>query len=149
MEVASAVGLAAAILQLATFSGQVLGRSRKLYKVADGALIQHSELSLVTAHLSGLLSNVHQRSTSMSLRELTEHARKTTQELLDLLNSLKQQAGPKQPWTSVRQALATIRKERELNELEERVARYRDELDTALIHELGEVMERPDKKPSC
>lgn len=138
MELASATGLAAAILELATFSAKVLSRSQELYKAADGTLLHHNELTFVAKNFNSSLATLESKSTSAdtSLNVLAARVQGVTQELLDLLDRLRVQPQPKRRWKSIRQALLIVLKDSQLRELEQRLEYYRNHIDSALMHDL-------------
>lgn len=149
MDPASATSLAAAILQLASFTGKVLSRSQELYKAADGALLRHTELSSVAKNFQEILQrlefkkfssgeNVTVKKTALDV--LVIEAQAVTQELLVLLRRLTSQPGPNLRWKSVRQAVLTLWKDSQLQELEQRLDRYRNQIDSALTHDLRFVV---------
>jgi hypothetical protein len=136
MDPASATSLAAAILQLADFTRKVLSRSQELYKSVDGALIRHTELSVVASNFVALLDHLKIKNSTTQLGALAAEAQDVTQELLDLLHWLKDKADPNHRWASVRHAILTLMKDSQLHGLEQRVDRYRKQTDSALLHDL-------------
>lgn len=143
MDPASATSLAAAILQLAEFTGKVLSRSQELYHTGSGALFRHAEVTTIADSFQALLKNLELASghgiashAPTQLDILVSQARDVTEELQDLLNRLATVPGSMQRWKSIRQAVLTIWKESQLRDLEHRVDAYRKQIDSALLHEL-------------
>jgi hypothetical protein len=148
MDPASATSLAAAILQLASYTGKVLTRSIEIYDRADGALLRHSELSNITKCFHDRLVVLTREKASdqdvgetserqaTQLEQLANQAQDTTQELLDLLEELSLGSGPNQGWKSVRHAVLSVWKDSKLRDLEERVGRYRSQIDSVLLHDI-------------
>lgn len=147
MDPLTATSTAAAILQLADFTGKVLSRSQELYKSAKGALVEHEELFFVTTRFNKLLTELkvgprgHDDESSQAFRRseiylVVRDAANATNELLQLLNQLARVPGTSQRWKSVRQAVATLWKEDKLRNLEKRVERYREQVSLALMHDL-------------
>lgn len=137
MDPISATSLAAAIIQLADFSGKVFSRSRELHLSADGALLKHTELATIANNFRQLLKSLRKDDKLPELSNLVIEAESVTNELLTLLQELAGEATvSKTRWSSVRQALLTIGKDRELCAHEERISVYRKQLDTALLIDL-------------
>lgn len=136
MDPVSAIGLAAAISQLAVYSGQVLGKSRKLYKSTTGVLVEHKELQTIVHTFDGFLGKLDDEKASKPLRDLAQEARVVTTDLTELLTQLHSKAGPNKAWNSVRQAMLAVSKETELQELERRVDRYHKHISSRLLDNL-------------
>jgi hypothetical protein len=198
MDPASATGLAAAILQLAGFTGKVLSRAQELYESADSALLKNSELSIITKNFNVLLDRLvalrqgaHRPSDTVpdnkslviqnyappeledfdkmmqaarsvdfndndsaklspvtnkvkgtELDKLVHDARGVTKELLSLLERLSNNSESNHRWSCVRQAILTIWNEGQLRDLERRVDRYRNQLNSALLSDLQYVQKK-------
>lgn len=134
MDPASAIGLAAAISQLAVYSIQVLGKSRKLYKSSTGNLIAHHELEIILTRFQRHLSTLGDEKSP--LRELAQEAQQVTAEIMELVKKLRGKHGSNKVWNSLRQGLLSVSRESELQELEQRIERYRRHMDTLVIGNL-------------
>lgn len=143
MDPLAATSTAAAILQLAEFTGKVLSRSQELYKSAKGALVEHEELSSVTKMFDKLLTELrvgrdrqNNASKRLELHVVVDEAQVVTNELLELLRQLASVPGTSQRWKSIRQAVKTVWQEDKLRNLEKRVDRYREQVSLALMYDL-------------
>jgi HAMP domain-containing protein len=141
LEPASAIGLASSIVQLVHFTKDVLSRSHELYTSANGSLVDNSDLEIVTSSLGRLLTNVNNRApahndastgTASELEMLSQELGQITQELLVVLKSLKVDSG-NHAWSSIRQSLRSLWHERDLLKLEQRLERFRGQVDTTLL----------------
>lgn len=136
MDPASATSLAAAILQLADYTRKVLARSRELYKSADGALLGHTELSIIIKNLDRDLQSLKDEPNAPELSALASKAKEVTSELVSLLERLMKKPAQNSRWRSVRQAILSIWKESQIQNLEGRVQRYRNQVDSALLSDM-------------
>jgi vacuolar-type H+-ATPase subunit I/STV1 len=155
LDPAFAIGLAASIVQIINFIKGVLTKSHEIYQSTDGVLVQNADLECVAVSFSKLLAEL--RENSRLLRPQTYVSRVLTQadaqlrtlssgvdgilvELLNTLNSLK--VDPQHTrWDSIRQSLRSTLKEAELEDLEKRLERYRQQIDTALLVSLRYVLD--------
>jgi hypothetical protein len=136
MDPASAIGLAAAISQLAVYSGQVLGKSRKFYKSTTGGPVEHWEMQAILDKFKDFLSKLDNENAPQPLRDLAQEARIVTTDLTQLLIQLRSKSRPNKIWNSVRQALLAVSKEAELQELEHRIDRYHKHISSLLLDDL-------------
>jgi hypothetical protein len=73
LDPASAVGLAASIIQLTKFVTGILNDSHELYKSIDGALIRNVELETVCTRLDKMVENIkHGRKAGQGGSDLCE-----------------------------------------------------------------------------
>lgn len=145
----SAIGLAGNILQFVGFTKDVLTRSLEVYGSTDGATVHNTELESVAlsarrltqklkSRMAMLLPDRESEDESTELTCLSQAVKQAADELLEKLETLKT-SSKKQAWGSIRQALRSVMKESELKKLEERLDRYRKQLDTALLACLRKV----------
>lgn len=151
MDPASATGLAAAILQLATFGTKVLLTTRELHSSSSGALNRYAELSLVAKNLQNILQRCRYERVSgqdgkdgpekeSQLNALAVQAEVIIKELLALLDRLKLETNARSSWTTIRSAFLTVIKEGDLKELERRLERLRSSINDAVLHDLRQVI---------
>ena len=86
IDAVSAIGLAASIMQLTTFIGQIISKSRELYESADGALVEHLELETVARslnELTGIVAGKTSVAAGLELNGISELCREQSAELLE------------------------------------------------------------------
>jgi len=144
---ASAVGLAASIVQIIVFTKGVLSASHELYTSIDGALVQNTELETVTQCFRHFIADSNSKGygrkaighvvdiSEQQLRALTQSASQILEELLSTLDDLKV-TGKNRRWSSFRQALRSVWTENKIVQLEHRLDRVREQIDTALLYSL-------------
>jgi len=148
MDPVTTIGLASSIVQLITFTSDLVSKGREIYKSANGSLVEHLELESIVGSLVDLsdaldLPNPTERkltSTERQLSELCDGCKSVTEKLLDAIRKLKAKA-PHKGWQSFRQALNSAWKESEIAALESRLDRYRRQIDTTLLVSLRENMQ--------
>ncbi|KAH6693389.1 hypothetical protein BKA61DRAFT_647796 [Leptodontidium sp. MPI-SDFR-AT-0119] len=157
----TALSLASNIVQFLSFTGELIDRGREIYNSADGILVEHAELEIITRNLDALTSrllfigsaheqpvDIHRvapskpqkssqstaksQSTEETLTELVQGCRGTSRQLVDALRELKLEGANKR-WNSFRQALKSIWEEKKIKDLSERQERYRRQIDTTLL----------------
>lgn len=132
---ASAIGLASSIVQLTTFTSQVISKGRELYESADGALVEHLELESVARSLNDLTRGVAKEASvtvGPELESISKLCQEQSVELLEAIATLKVD-GKHAKWNSFRQALRSIWKEEQIDRLKERVNQSRSQLNTVLL----------------
>ncbi|KAH6667689.1 hypothetical protein B0J14DRAFT_601221 [Halenospora varia] len=136
----TALGLASNIVQLVTFTSDLISKGREIYKSADGTLVENLELETITTSLQ-VLSNelvlpICERGkltkTENQLQELCDGCKAVSGQLLDVIRGIKAK-GPHMRWNSFRQALNSVWREDEIEALETRLDRYRRQIDTTLL----------------
>lgn len=147
----SALSLAGTVVQFVDFTIKILEKGRQTYKSADGSTAEHEDLNAITNDLirlnERLKSSMHsdREVKQLSLDEqalegVASDCSSIAQELLDHLQQLKVQ-GKKTKLKSLRQALKNVWNKGELEELDDRLARYREELE---VHLLVSIKEQVD-----
>ncbi|KAL1620845.1 hypothetical protein SLS54_005775, partial [Diplodia seriata] len=147
MDPATVIGLAASIVQLTTFTGQLLSKSREIHSSADGALVENRELEAITTSLQDLSRDIsagsrYSTKADKKLNQLCDGCQEVTNELLVLVQKLKG-SNSHHGWGSFRQAALSVWKEKEVRALSDRVERYRRQIDTVLLVTLRERIESP------
>jgi len=144
MDPLTALGFASNIIQLITFTSDLVSKGREIYKSADGQLLESQELDTVAKSLQDLCTNLPAQlrkkslsKTESQLRSLCEDCNKAAAQLIDAIRGLKV-TGSNKKWASFRQALNSVWKEDEIDALSKRLERYRSQLDTTLLISLRE-----------
>jgi hypothetical protein len=142
LDPASAIGLAASIVQLFNFVKDVLGDSHKIYKSANGTLVENMDLETICKRLEALSLEIQKNTPEVPARKLSEadsqlqtltgEARTRAKELIQMLESLKN-TSKGSAWESVRKALASAAKSKDLELLEDRLGRVRGQIDSVLL----------------
>lgn len=145
MDPASAIGLASSIVQLITFSSDLLSKTREIHSSADGAAVENVELEAISTSLLELSREVnegkfHLTKADKQLKDLCAGCQKVADELLEVVRRLKG-SDSKTKWRSFRQAVLTVWKEKEVRALVDRLERYRSQIDTALLVALRQRIE--------
>ncbi|CZR56317.1 uncharacterized protein PAC_06205 [Phialocephala subalpina] len=143
----TALGLASNIIQLVQFTSDLVSKSREYYDSADGALVEQLELEAITKNLQKLSKDLvvpdltsggsKVTKTEQQLSELCKGCRDVSKELLIIIQGLKSE-GSHSRWSSFRQALKSVWNEDKIKALEERLDRYRRQIDTTLLISLRE-----------
>jgi hypothetical protein len=146
----SALGLAANIVQFILFATDLVGKSREIYKAADGALVESSDLEIVTKSLEKLSSelsygimvtelnedsNFRRSPFEVEIRNLCVGCQAVAKSLLDALQNLKI-TGQRTRWKSFRQAINCVLEESHITELCTRLEQYRSQLDTLMLADI-------------
>jgi hypothetical protein len=144
LDPASAIGLAASLVQITSFVKEILSDSHELYLSADGALVQNLELEAVCRRLDGLVLNLDKKAARVAnrgsqateidqqLATLSLETQKITKEFLGRLEKLKLNVGDNK-WKTVRRAIESVVKSKDLELLANRLSKHRDQIDTALL----------------
>lgn len=138
LEPFSAIGLAGNICQFLDFGGKILSSGREIYQSVDGSAPRNVELVIVYSDLSSLASRLRQptsQATSLpdngddQLRLIAQSCYSLAKELLSALEKLR--LDPKQShrrWKSVRQAIKSVWKEDQIQDMERRLSTFRQQL---------------------
>ncbi|KAH8592623.1 hypothetical protein B0O99DRAFT_629379 [Bisporella sp. PMI_857] len=145
----TALGLASNIVQIITFTSDLISKGREIYKSADGTLVENLELETITTSLQGLSKElvlpIYERrkltKTENQLQELCDGCKAVSGQLLDVIRGVKAK-GPHMRWNSFRQALNSVYKEDEIQALETRLDRYRRQIDTTLLISLRDSIQK-------
>ncbi|KAL8647218.1 MAG: hypothetical protein Q9226_006522 [Calogaya cf. arnoldii] len=146
MEALAVLGLASNIVQFLEFSGRLVSSTFELYEAAEGALSSNSVLEQISTdlkqHCEGMLpsptsSNAPPRTVSeAALLPLSQSCRALGQEFLVVLEDLKVK-GKRRGWQSVRQALRTAWKAKDIQRYERQLGSYRSQIAVRLLAILG------------
>ncbi|KAI1096763.1 hypothetical protein F5B19DRAFT_4577 [Rostrohypoxylon terebratum] len=148
MEPASAFGLASSIVQMITFTSDIISKTRQIHHSAQHSLVQNSELASIAQSLQlhneriraslGRRTNVH--GAAKDLLELSESACGLCKQFIDTVEDLKT-PDPATSWNSFRQALRSVWKEKDIVDLAQRLDRYRAQIDSSLLAFMQEQLE--------
>ena len=139
----TALGLASNVVQLVDYSLKLVSRGNALYKSKDGALLENREMEMIaddlarlTGRLHGSLANACKISVltadEVELKTLSEACEAVAQELLHALDNLKVKRKP-QRWKSFRKALASVWDKEKIDNIVERLSKFRAQLDTHVL----------------
>lgn len=130
MDPISALSLAATVVQLVDFSIKIVSKSSELYR--SNGLVENQSIDKATKDLIKLNDQLKDSSVSNSdLQELCKACGDAADELLTALSKVKVD-GKGKAWQSFRKALRSIWSKEEIQELEKRLARFRNELNLRL-----------------
>ncbi|KAI2633041.1 hypothetical protein GGS26DRAFT_555059 [Hypomontagnella submonticulosa] len=146
MDPVTSIGLASSIVQLISFTGSLISKSREIYRSAEGSLVENGELSIIVKTLEAQNRRIAAQAAALRssssepakhLLQLCDGVRKLTQELISTIEHLKlSSTGGK--WASVFQALKSVWKEQDIADLLRRLDRYRQQIDSVLLELLQE-----------
>jgi hypothetical protein len=148
----TALGLAANVVQLISFTGDLLKKGRQISSSVDGQLLDHKALRIITTSLQELTNNLivtaslqeHTKnstssssgskltSTERQLQQICTGCSEASTSLLEALQTLHMQE-KRGVWRSFRQALNCIWSEDKINALSARLEQYRRQIDTTLL----------------
>jgi hypothetical protein len=141
MDPLSALSVAASVVQFVDFGTKIVSKGRKLYKYTDGALIEHAQVKEASGCLRTLSQSLRLLppvgSLSQSDEALVSICDGCVEVVDELLSKLKDLGLPKdhkhRKWKRFRQALETVWSKDEIKETEERMAKFRQELDIHVL----------------
>lgn len=139
MDPFTALGLASNVIQIVDFSCKLVSKGQEIYKSVDGTSVENvdteavaNDLDLLNTNLQRSLdaSNNNNESLSkddQSLVNLCGKCSELARELQAKLDSLKV-AGKHRRWKSARQALKSVSGKDGIEQIANRLAAYRDEI---------------------
>ena len=145
-EALAGLSVAANVLQVISFCGNLFTKSAEIYKSDNGTSIDDLELELIATRLQELCSEVkwsppqRQRdvrsvapsTAERQFQEICEEAATASKELLRALNSLQQDAG-RGKWVSFLQAIKTIWDQEKIDKQVARMETCRIQLNTTML----------------
>ena len=140
MEALAAISLVGNIYQFLEFSELLISRSVKLHRFRNGTLPEYADLEAVTRHLISLNTNLQTStaSTDEGLQKLCISCKDLADELLKALEQLRQN-GERGMVMNIRKALRSMWKEKDIQRLDQRLKRFREELSLNTIVDLRYV----------
>jgi hypothetical protein len=132
MDPVTAVGFAASILTFVDFSWTLIKGSCEVYESATGTTADHTRIDTVLNDLNtitkSLQSDVNGNSPHLTdLKKIAVECAEVSQELSTILKELKRKEGNK-VWRSLEAKWKTMRKEKEVASIEQRLNTYRLQL---------------------
>lgn len=137
----SALSLAAAIAQFVDYSTKIVLGAAEIHASATGSLTKNVELSSITMDLSDIsgrlvIDDPNQSNTyskdERAISSIAMQCRDVANTLLATLEDLNVKA-PHKKWKSVRQALLSVWREREIRDIRTRLDTFRGQLTTHLV----------------
>ncbi|KAI0102121.1 hypothetical protein GGR51DRAFT_527895 [Nemania sp. FL0031] len=149
MDPVTAFGLASSVVQLLTFAGSLVSKTREIQRSSHGTLIANDELVAIgrtlesqnrqiASQLGGFGSSSE---IGRQIIQLCESAREVSRELINAVDGLKGR-NPSGKWDSFRQALKSVLKEQEISNILERLERYRQQIDSLLLTNIQERLQK-------
>jgi hypothetical protein len=145
MDPMTAIGLAGSIVQFVSFSHEFVSLGKEIYKSSAGVREQSIELDTMIQDLSAIHESLLQSwSTDPTRRSKQENniASLVTQcepiykELQGVLAGLQVQGDDRRKWKSFCKALKSVWKEDQINNLEKRLHRLQQQIDSHLITDI-------------
>lgn len=142
----TALSVAGNIVQFTDFGVKLLKEGRELYASADGSIQHNRELELMSDDLRHLVDRIRKSivftvpengptdQERSSIFAVAKECDKLADILLGILASLKIQPQDKQSkWRTFQQALRSVRSESEIDNIAQRLANARAQLDTNIL----------------
>jgi hypothetical protein len=132
MDPITAVGFAASILQFIEFSWGVITGTYEVYKSTTGTTHENAHISTVVKDLERatdrLISDVEGKTKNeRELCKLADKCHELSQDLSKILKKL-QASEKNSKWLSLKVKVASMRKEKEIASIEDRLDRYRSQI---------------------
>ena len=135
MDALTAIGLVGNIIQFVDFSQKLISNSIQLYHSSDGALAENIDIETVTNHLLTLNKKLKADAATVddgALQSLCLSCENAGLDLLKALNKVKVK-DRQQTWESIRKALWSVWTKGEIKGLEQRLAKFKDELNLHIV----------------
>ncbi|PGH17864.1 hypothetical protein AJ80_04687 [Polytolypa hystricis UAMH7299] len=137
----AALGLACNIIQFIDFGLKLFHDGREIYGSAHGNTAEYFELKEVAQDLATFTNQLHSNNVKFtssvpaekSLQGLARKCEELAIELVNLLQELQVKPGRSRKWSSFKQALKRVQKEKEIQNLEDRLRRFREEISVRLL----------------
>lgn len=153
MDPVSAVGLASAILTFVEAGLKLIETAYGIHTSVGGVLDENRHRESISIEIMQAATRLQTTTTSgltpeqQSLCNLAKRCRKTSTELVTMLNKVKPKPGPLNPLKSFKYALKANKKAIQIKGLENQLKDYRDQLTLALV-ELSKYIPSYFGKPS-
>ncbi|OJJ72102.1 hypothetical protein ASPBRDRAFT_55333 [Aspergillus brasiliensis CBS 101740] len=141
MDPLTAAGLASSIIAFVDFTSKVLSRCQKLYRSASGATTENLELEHLATTIRQLAEETRSTKEDEILESLSSQCISMLNELIALLNSVKVKSD-RRGWASIHQALKSVWKQSDVDNLQQRLNRIQAQLYNRLLDRLIEENER-------
>ena len=141
MDPLSALAVATSVVQFVDFASKLISESRELYSSVDGRYEEHVNLHSITQTLSQLSQDLQRPLDSDSssqhiqdLQSLCQDTNRVAEELIEVLDSIKLQSDKSGTrWRSGLQALKSMWNQGRINELQQRVNGFRQQLTLNIV----------------
>lgn len=132
MDPIGAIGLAASLVSIVDFANKVVKKTYEVCKSASGATTENIHIDTMVSDLQKLTEGVGRETMGNSvheiaLKELSVKCENVATEVIQLLNKLKID-GQHSAWKSFKVSINSMRKSREIDELQKRLGQYRSEI---------------------
>ncbi|PWY72732.1 hypothetical protein BO83DRAFT_361508 [Aspergillus eucalypticola CBS 122712] len=139
MDPLTAAGLASSIISFVDFTTQVISRCEKLYRSASGATTENLELEDLATNIRRLAEETRSTKEDEILESLSSQCIGVSDELIALLNSVKVKSD-RRGWASIHQALKSVWKQSDIDDLQQRLNRIQAQLYNRLVtHQQREI----------
>jgi hypothetical protein len=144
MDPLTAIGLAGAVVQFVSFSHELVSIGKEIYGSASGLRTESVELELVIKDLSETHASVRHNASAVlqdrtpqenNLISLVEQCEPIYKELNRVLAGLQMQ-GNHRKWSAFCKALKSIWKEDQVNDMERRLQRLQQQIDSHIIADI-------------
>lgn len=135
METLAIIGLVGNIVQFVDFTGKLISKSTELYRSSEGVLAENIDSETATNHLVLLNSKLQNAATTAAdsaLESLCKSCGTAADELLAALDKVKVK-GKQDKWKSIQKALRSVWSKEEIEGLERRLARLKEELNLHVV----------------
>lgn len=153
MDPITIISLLGNVIQFVEFSNDLVSKSVQLYQSSNGTLAELTDTMTATNHLLGLnykLKDAAAKTDDKALKDLCISCESTADELLMALDKVRVK-NKHRKWESIRKALLTVWSRDEIAELEQRLARLRDELNMHITADLrlARNSQKIDRADNC
>ncbi len=141
-----ALAIAAAVVQFIDFTSKIVSKTAQIHRSPNGQREEHRELEKITDAISRDAKNIQQRISQRRVagdltdaekdqEKIGQDCQEVAEELLSVLRRL-QTSGRLSQWQSFRQALKTQWREDEIQSLERRLDRFRQQMIPIILDSL-------------
>lgn len=135
MEPLAIIGLVGSVVQFVDFSGKLISKSTELYQSSKGALAENIDIETAISDLVFLKSKLQITTATTgdnALERLCTSCGTAADELLLALDKVKVKGKPGK-WKSIRKAIRSVWSKEEIEELERRLERLKEELNLHIV----------------
>ena len=143
MDPVIAMGIAGNVITFLHFASGLVSKGHKIYKSADGVLLENAQLDAVARNLVSLNNRIADSvqenhlvrgfsSTEQELKTVCEACNKAAESLIDTLEKLKA-PGRHGKWRSLRQAFKSVWTKYDVDRMASQLDSYRRQLDTTIL----------------
>jgi hypothetical protein len=142
MDPLSAIGLASNVIQFVEFAGKLIGEAQEAYESVDGVSQRTANVENIAVDLLELYQQLKRSAwqapsaqtsaAELQLQRLITESTQVAEKLLQIVQGLRGD-GPNKRWASVRHALASAWKQKDITALQSKLQEIRQQLDTTLL----------------